>query len=521
MAEIVFISPRFTDCFWGLDLAIKMGAKKASIPQLCLPLLAALTPEAHRVILIDENIEAIDYKLCASADIVGVTGMSIQRFQMRQILSELKKRGCFTVVGGPWVSSQEEYFAGLADVVFVGEVEDSWPRFLKDWQAGRHAALYEQAESSDLTKIPPPRYDLLKMKHYAFGTVQFSRGCPHQCEFCGITVMFGRKPRYKTGAQVIAELAAIRRLGQRFVFVVDDNLICDKQALTRILLDVIAWQQQNGYPLALITQATINIADDQELMDLMVKANFIIVFIGVESPSPEALRETGKLINLRQGESLLAKLRRIQQKGFVVWCGMIQGFDHDDSTIFQRQLDFLTAGRIPIVMSGMLTAFRKTPLYDRLEIQKRLDLTDPPRWGTNVIPAGMSGEDLRDGYVRMHVGLYSPESYFQRLDALFLDPDFEVGFARQQEYWCRHRLLRFWRESVYALQAAGVFFRMMLLVHDSQLRREYRRRVRRFLRVHRRPGLILNYLLHILMQYHAWILAEKMNAGQMPVINTY
>ena len=521
MAEIIFISPRFTQCFWGLDLAMPLAGKRAVLPQLCLPLLAALTPESHRVVLMDENIEPIDYERCARADIVGVTGMSIQRFQMKHILEELRKQGCFTAVGGPWVSSQPDYFSGLADVVFVGEVEDSWPKFLNEWEEKRHAPLYEQSEWSDLARIPTPRYDLLKQKYYSFGTVQFSRGCPHECEFCDIIVLFGRRPRYKTGAQVITELEAIRRAGQRLIFIVDDNLICDKRALTAILNEVIAWQERNGYPLAMLTQATLDMADDPELMRLMVAANFVVVFIGVESPNPESLRETGKMHNLRTEEPLTAKLRRIQRAGFVTWCGMIQGFDHDDTTIFRRQLEFLTEGRVPIVMSGMLWAFRKTPLYARLENQNRLDKTEPPRFGTNVIPERMSGEELRDGYIWLHSALYNPESFFRRLDALFLDPEFEVGFARQRDYWRRHRLMLFWRESVNAVQAAGLFLRMMLLIHEVELRREYRWRVRGLLRVHRRPGLVLNYLVHCTMQYHAWSLARKMAGGEMPVVNTY
>lgn len=520
MADIILISPRFTQCFWGLELAVPLGGKRAVIPQLCLPLLAALTPAEHRVTLMDENIEPINYERCAKADIVGVTGMSIQRFQMRRILRELKRYGCFTVVGGPWVSSRNDYFGNLADVVFKGEVEATWPRFLEDWKRHCQAPFYEPTEKCDLSRLPVPRYDLLKLKRYAFFPVQFSRGCPHQCEFCDIIVMFGRRPRYMTGAQIIAELEAIRHSEQRFAFVVDDNLIADKRALAPILRDVIAWQQQHGYPLALITQATIGLADEPELMRLMVEANFIIVFIGVESPNPDSLRETNKLHNLR-GESLDAKIQRLQRTGFVVWCGMIQGFDHDDAGIFQRQLDFLTANRVPIVMSGMLTAFQGTPLYDRLLKENRLDHSEPPRYGTNIVPAGMEPAELQRGYVWLHNALYNPSSYFRRLDALFLDPKFEVGFARQPDYWRRHRLMRLRRETINGLRAAGLFLRMMFMVRDPGLRREYCRRLMKLLRIHRRPGLVLNYLMHITMQYHAWILARDMEAGRMPVVNTY
>jgi radical SAM superfamily enzyme YgiQ (UPF0313 family) len=521
MADIIIISPKFQDCFWGLDLAAPLFGKRASLPQTALPLLAALTPPGHRVTLMDENVEPIDYDRCAAADIVGVTGMSIQRFQMKRILAGLKERGCFTAVGGPWVTSSESYFGALADVVFVGEAEESWPRFLEDWAAGRPAARYAQADYSDLTAIPRPRLDLLKTRRYIFGTLQFSRGCPHRCEFCDITVMFGRRPRYKRGGQVLAELEASVRAGLRLIFVVDDNFACDRAAALGLLRDVVAWQRRRGYPVAMMTQVTVGLADDPEMMALMVEANFVAVFIGIESPNPESLRETGKLHNLKTGEPLLDKLHRIQRSGFVVWCGMIQGFDHDGPDVFERQLAFLTEGRIPVVMSGMLAALGKTPLYERMEKAGRLDLADPPRYGTNIVPAGMSGEELRRGYVWLHAALYNPESYFRRLDALFLDPEFEVGFARQRDYWRRHRIRRAWREGGYAVGAALLAARLHRRAGDAAARREFRGRLRRLLKVHPRPGLVLNYLVHAGMQRHAWTLARKMADGSMPVVNTY
>ena len=183
-----------------------------------------------------------------AADIVGITGMSVQRQRMVEILTELKSRGVFTVVGGPWVSVQEDYFGDLADVIFVGEAEETWPQFLAQWQDGRHAVRYEQAEKSDMTRLPTPRFDLLKMHHYMFGSVQFSRGCPFQCEFCDIIVTFGRRPRLKTSAQIIAELEALRAQKIDIAFIVDDNLIGNKKAIKVLLRDLIAYQQKNGFP---------------------------------------------------------------------------------------------------------------------------------------------------------------------------------------------------------------------------------------------------------------------------------
>ena len=227
MVDIVLINPRFETSYWGMEHALHLCAKsgkRANMPVSALPLLAALTPAEHKITLIDENVEDIDFVLCAKADIVGVTGMTVQRFRMTEILKELKGRGCFTVVGGPWVSVQEDYFGALANVIFVGEAEETWPQFLADWAERKHASRYEQAERTDMSKVPPPRYDLLKMNRYVVAPVQFSRGCPFTCEFCDIIVTFGRRPRLKTIPQIIAELEVLRRLGGvGAVFIVDDN----------------------------------------------------------------------------------------------------------------------------------------------------------------------------------------------------------------------------------------------------------------------------------------------------------
>src|ERR1043166_6007150 len=249
MADIVLINPRFEISFWGLEHALPLFGKRANMPPAALPLLAALTPSQHRITLIDENVEAIDFDRCSRADIVGVTGMNVQRRRMREILTELKQRGVYTVVGGAWVSVSEDYFAGLADVVFVGEAEETWPRFLEDWHEGKAAARYQQVETTNMSRVPAPRLDLLKMRHYAFGSVQFSRGCPFLCEFCDIIVTFGRKPRIKTPRQIIGELEALRVQKQGIVFIVDDNLIGNKKAMKEILREVIAWQRANAYPL--------------------------------------------------------------------------------------------------------------------------------------------------------------------------------------------------------------------------------------------------------------------------------
>jgi radical SAM superfamily enzyme YgiQ (UPF0313 family) len=519
MADIVLINPRFEVSYWGMEYALPFAGKRANLPVACLPLLAALTPAEHTVTLIDENVEPIDWERCRKADIVGLTGMSVQRFRMKEILTELKQYERFCVIGGPWVTVEEDYFGELADVIFVGEAEETWPRFLKEWRQGLHQIRYEQVDKTDMSKVPTPRFDLLKMQHYAFGSLQFSRGCPFQCEFCDIIVTFGRRPRIKTSAQVIAELEAIYKSGMNIAFIVDDNLIGNKKAIKEVLRAMVSWQAQKGYPLSLFTEASIDLADDPELMELMVRANFIATFVGIESPSEESLREAKKYQNVRDGGTLLEKVHRIQEAGMEVWCGMSMGFDHDDNTIFDRQIEFIEQARISFSMSGMLSAIPKTPLHERLAADGRLDTADTCEYGTNVVPLLMSREELLAGYLRVLNELYNPESYFDRTEALWLEPWFDIGVNKLRN-WIRTP--RCWpQEASFLCRSIGLFVRLMAMVPEARLRREYRARLWRFLKVHRRPGLILNYLFHMTMHYHAQFLAKRMVSKELQLVNSF
>ncbi len=519
MADIVLINPRFEVSFWGMEQALPFVGKRANLPVACLPLLAALTPERHTITLIDENVEPIDWERCRRADIVGLTGMSVQRFRMREILEELKQLGCFTVAGGPWVTVEEDYFGDLLDVIFVGEAEETWPRFLEQWERGQHANRYEQAEKSDMTRVPTPRFDLLKMKHYAFGSLQFSRGCPFQCEFCDIIVTFGRRPRLKTAEQVIAELDAIHRAGMPLVFIVDDNLIGNKKAIKPVLREVIAWQEKHNYPLSLFTEASIDLADDPELMELMVRANFFATFIGIESPDEDSLREAKKFQNVRSGGTLLEKVRRIQDAGMEVWCGMIMGFDNDDEGTFDRQIRFVQEARIAFSMSGMLAAIPKTPLHARLASEGRLDTADVSEYGTNVIPLGMSREELREGYIRVLNTIYETHAYFDRTDALFCEKGFDYGIKKHRNWltWPKQYPV----ELKFLVQSIGLFARLMSRVPEPELRREYRRRLWGVLKTNRRPGFVLGYLFHMAMHYHAYSLARRVANPELQLINSY
>jgi radical SAM superfamily enzyme YgiQ (UPF0313 family) len=520
VAKIVIINPRFEESYWGMEHALPLFGKRANLPVACLPLLAALTLPEHTITLIDENVTPLDFDLIAQADIVGVTGMIVQRFRMREILEELRQRDAFVVVGGPWVTVKEDYFGDLADVIFVGEAEDTWPTFLSEWEAHCHRPRYEQAEKTDMTRVPCPRYDQIDAQHYMFGSLQISRGCPFQCEFCDIIVTFGRRPRLKTGAQVVKELKALRQSGMEMVFIVDDNLIGNKKAIAPVLQDVANWQQANGYPFIFFTEASLDLADDAELMKLMVAANIQAVFVGIESPNAESLRETLKFQNLRAGGTMLEKVNAIQTAGMEVWTGMILGFDHDDETIFDAQYDFIRDGRIVHSSIGMLSAIPKTPLYDRLLAENRLDLDDAPACGTNVIPVRMSREALRDGYIEVMERLNDPKAYFDRVDSLYHDPAFRFNQA-QQVYWRQHPWSWLKSQSKNLIRSAVLYRRLMRHVAQPELREEYRRRLAQIWRVRRDPAALFIYVIKSAMHYHYYRLTHNLKREDQRLINTF
>jgi len=394
--RICLINPKFEPSYWGFDYALPLypGKKKSSIVTGALPHLAGLVP-AHDVRLVDENVEEIAWGELETFDIVGVTGMNVQKERMRQILEKLRPMHVLTVVGGAYASVDEGFFDGLCDVLFSGEADETWPEFVSCVaNGGNHDTLYKQHNPTDMTRVPKPRFDLLKVDSYASGGLQFSRGCPFQCEFCDIIVTFGRRPRTKHPEQVIEELDEMRRVGFFSCFIVDDNFIGNKKAAKALLRLIIPWQQKHGYPLRLTTEASINLADDAELLELLYQANFRSVFIGIETPRVASLKETKKFQNT-VGDSLEAKLARIRNAGLEVSAGFIVGFDNDDCTIFEDQYRFIQDNGILLAMVGMLTAVPKTPLYERLEKAGRLRLAD---LNCNIVPAQMTPSELQHNY---------------------------------------------------------------------------------------------------------------------------
>lgn len=442
--SVCLINPKFEPSFWGYDFALPLmpGDKRCWVVTGALPALAALVPPNCKVELLDENVDEIDFDALTRFDVVGVTGMVVQGPRMREILSRLKGKGPILAAGGAYVSVADRLFEGLCDVRFVGEADETWPAFLTALAAGNAvAARYEQAAKTDMTTVPAPRYDLLKREHYLMASAQFSRGCPFQCEFCDIITIFGRKPRVKTVEQMMRELDDIKDANFRLCFLVDDNFIGNKKIAKDLLNALVTWQIENQYPLQFYTEASINLADDQELIDLMVQANFRQVFIGIESPRKASLAETRKHQNIR-GDSLEAKIQRIRDGGLVVQAGMIVGFDNDDDTIFDEQFEFIQRTGLAQVLMAILVPVPTTPLYDRLQAEGRLDFSDP-----DVIfqPKLMSRDALKRGFDDLVQRVYEPDAFFARLFRGYIgSPSFrqrrgehEAGIRGRPTSWAR------------------------------------------------------------------------------------
>ncbi|HXN46899.1 MAG TPA: B12-binding domain-containing radical SAM protein, partial [Bryobacteraceae bacterium] len=407
--------PRFPPSFWGFEGVLEMVPEESVAPPLGLITVAALCPPTWEVRLIDRAFEDLRDEDLLWADLVMVSAMRAQRVDAVATLARARSLGRRTFLGGPWASSEPDMVLREADHVLVGEAEEVFADIAAALEQGTARRLYRVAEKPDATLSPVPRFDLLRLDKYTSMSVQFSRGCPFQCEFCDIITIYGRRPRTKTSAQVIQELDALRRLGWRSeVFIVDDNFIGNSRNALQLAGDLAVWQKLHGYPISFYTEASIDLADRPDLLAAMVRANFMYVFIGIETPSKEALKESGKFQNLRKDN--VQQIRVIQQSGLWVMGGFIVGFDSDDETIFERQREFIERTAIPWAMVGVLMAPPTTALFDRMRREGRLiedseSLTNfsPPNFRT-VLPLPV----LLRGLGELLAGLYAPESYFKR-----------------------------------------------------------------------------------------------------------
>jgi len=412
--KVLLIYPEFPDTFWSFKHALKFIHKKAAQPPLGLLTVGAMLPKDWSKRLIDLNVTTLTDKDLQWADYAFISAMVVQRASVDQIILRCKRAGVKTVGGGPLFTGEYEQFEEV-DHLVLNEAELTLPRFLEDLSEGCAKHIYTTPDFTDITQTPTPAWELLDMKRYAAMSIQFSRGCPFNCDFCNVTTLFGHRPRIKDVGQIIEELDVIYHLGWRGrVFFVDDNFIGNKRYLkTQLLPALIEWRKgKKGIPFN--TEASVNLADDAPLMEMMVNAGFDTVFIGIETPNEESLAECNKKQN--KNRDLVQSIKMIQKAGLEVQGGFIVGFDSDTPSIFKRQVDFIQKTGIVTAMVGLLQAPVGTKLYERLRKEGRLlgNMSGNTDGTTNIIPK-MDPAMLSNGYRYIMSHIYSPKNYYKRM----------------------------------------------------------------------------------------------------------
>ncbi len=422
MKKILLIHPKSPETFWQLTGALSITKKKAVVPPLGLATLAAITPSHYEVEIIDEEIEDIDFD--TPCDIVGITGYTLHAHRMHEIAHEFRKRGALIVGGGPYCTVHKDECKDHFDVLVCGEVEFIWPQFLSEWEKGEHKDYYIETNKISLEATPIPRWDLVKMEHYSGNMVQTSRGCPYDCEFCDVVALFGRKMRYKSYDRIIEEISIIEQMGRRDMFLADDNFIGNKRFVKELLQRLVEFNKTVKIPVRFMTQVTLNIAEDEDLLDLFKEANFYSFFIGIETPKKESLEATNKGHNARL--DMVEAIRRIYSRGMFIVSGMIVGFDTDDISIFEMQRKFLKKTGLIIPMLGMLTAPKGTKLWDRLESEGRLipNLETGDMFAeTNFVPKLIKKEDLETNYLQLLQDVFRPTHFAETFKSMIAQVD--------------------------------------------------------------------------------------------------
>jgi radical SAM superfamily enzyme YgiQ (UPF0313 family) len=449
--KILLVYPEFPDTFWSFRHALKFIRKRAGAPPLGLLTVAAMLPEEWETRLVDTNVGRLRDEDLEWADYVFLSAMVVQRAAARDVIDRCKELGVKVVAGGPLFTGDPESFDDV-DHLVLNEAEITLPLFLADLERGSAKHRYTTTEFPDIQQTPAPRWELLDLRRYATMAIQFSRGCPYDCEFCNITALFGRRPRIKTAAQIVGELDTLYTLGWRGgIFFVDDNFIGNKRALKEEVLPALIEWRQGKAGLPFNTEVSINLADDDELMDMMVQAGFNTVFVGIETPDEDSLAECNKFQN--RGRDLVESVKKIHRAGLQVQGGFIVGFDSDTPSIFERQIDFIQRSGIVTAMVGLLQAPYGTRLYERMEGEGRLlegTSGDNVDGSTNIVPK-MDIETLHAGYKQILSQIYSPRMYYERCKTFLQDYEPpKIGVYLDINY-----ILAFFR-SVYKLGIAGV-----------------------------------------------------------------
>ena len=413
--RILFVYPEFPDTFWSFKHALKFIKKKTASPPLGLLTVAAMLPTAWEKRLVDLNLTSLTDENIQWADLVFVSAMVVQRDSAYALIHRVKITGTKVVAGGPLFTMEYDKFPEV-DHFVLNEAEETLAPFLMDLEQGHAKRVYTSTEYPDIHQTPAPLWQLADLKHYTTASIQFSRGCPYNCDFCNVTALLGHFPRTKTTAQILTELDNLYALGWRkSIFFVDDNFIGNKKYIKyEVLPALIEWRKGKiGVPFS--TEASINLADDQELMRLMVAAGFDTVFVGIETPNEESLTECSK--NQNKNRDLVKSVKQLQRAGLQVQGGFIVGFDNDSPSIFQQQIDFIQKSGIVTAMVGLLQAPLGTSLYKRMGKEGRLvnDFSgDNVDGSTNIIPK-MGLESLQVGYRRILSQIYSPDFYYKRI----------------------------------------------------------------------------------------------------------
>lgn len=417
--KVLLIYPEYPKTFWSFKDALKFISRKAAFPPLGLLTIASMLPPDWQKKLADENVTPISDEQLEWADMIFVSAMIVQKASAQKIIARCKALGKIIVAGGPLFSSQQDKFPEVNHLV-LGEAEITLPMFLADLAKGSAQHSYISDKRPDITLTPIPMWPLIKFNDYATLLVQYSRGCPFNCEFCDITVMNGRIPRVKTPQQMIEEFQTLYDRGwQGPVFVVDDNFIGNKQEVKKMLVNLIVWQKQHNYPFKFFTEASVNLASDEELMKLMSLANFGDVFLGLETPCRESLKETGK--NQNTAIDLRSAVIKLQRHGLHVMAGFMVGFDHDNpKTIFQDQLAFIQEIGVPVAMIGMVMALPGTRLWFRLQEERRLlsETSGNNTTGETNFEPTMGMANLVSGYRQLLQTLFLAKNYFLRIETL-------------------------------------------------------------------------------------------------------
>jgi radical SAM superfamily enzyme YgiQ (UPF0313 family) len=412
--KVLLVYPEFPDTYWSFKHALKFEGRHAAFPPLGLMTVSAMLPADWERRLVDMNVRSLEPADLEWADMVFISAMIVQNQSLEDVVKQARAMGKTVVVGGPYVSTSSERLPD-ADHIFIGEAETTLPEFISDLELGIPRKIYKADERPSLVSTPAPDFSIIDMSAYSAMNVQYSRGCPFQCEFCDIIEIYGRVPRTKSNEQMLAELDALKAAGWRgLVFIVDDNFIGNKKNVRQFMPDLVDWSRQNAYPFSFITEASVNLAEDDALLQLMEDAGFRRVFLGIETPVEESLKEAQKGQNTRR--DLLESVHKIQGYGMEVMAGFIVGFDNDPEDIFDRQMDFIRESGIPLAMVGLLSALPDTQLWRRLEKEGRLlDVStgNNTDCSVNFIPR-MNIDRLIDGYKRILLNIYSPGEYYRR-----------------------------------------------------------------------------------------------------------